>query len=192
MRRTLTDGDFGTEFWRQLATYRQSAWRWEQQPVYAITDEQASIDAFLSDHPEDPMADAYIAPWMHQVAEQTAAGKSIGRVRVLEQPPTDYQRWEIWLDSWNRAAGEEILYLSRRGRNQLAAVGPAVRSAPDADWWLFDAGTPDARLMIMHFDPRGVRVRVELADDPQLLAQATEWKGLAVLAARMETMGLAA
>jgi hypothetical protein len=34
-------------------------------------------------------------------------------VRVVETPPTDYQRWMRWMDRWNRAAGEDIKYLSR-------------------------------------------------------------------------------
>lgn len=168
MRRILTDGDFGTEFWQQLATYRNSAWRWENQPVYEITDEAASIDAFLANRPADPMDDPYLAPWMRQVSEQTAAGKAIGRVRVLEEPPTDYQRWELWLDAWNTAAGEEIQYLTRTQARRLADHAPFG----DADWWLFD----DARVMIMHFDARGRRIRVELSDEPEDVAAAIAFR----------------
>jgi hypothetical protein len=161
MRRTLTDGDFGTEFWQQLATYRRSAWRWENQPVYEITDERASVDAFLAGHPADPMDDPYLGAWMRQVAEQTAAGKVIGRVRVLEEPPTDYQRWERWLDRWNTGAGERIDYLTR---SQAGTLG--VPPFGSCDWWLFD----DQRLMLMYFDHAGVRVGVELTDDPRDVA----------------------
>jgi hypothetical protein len=113
MRRTLTDGDFSGEFWQQLAGYRHTAWRWESQPIYTIGAEAENVGAFLAEAPADPMADPYLAPWMHQVAEQVATGRLIGRVRVLEEPPTDYQRWELWLDRWNTDAGERIDYLTR-------------------------------------------------------------------------------
>ena len=175
MRRTLTDGDFGTEFWQQLATYRRTAWRWENQPVYEITDEQASVDAFLAGRPADPMGVPYLAPWMRQVAEQTAAGKAIGRVRVLEEPPTDYQRWERWLDRWNTAAGEQIDYLTR---SQAAALGEPPFGA--CDWWLFD----NQRVMLMRFSPAGVRISVELTDDPQDVAAGRQFQYRALELAR--------
>jgi hypothetical protein len=168
MRRILTDGDFGTEFWQQLATYQRTAWRWENQPLYEITDERASVEAFLAGRPLDPMEDPYLAPWMRQVAEQVAAGKVIGRVRVLEEPPTDYQCWELWLDAWNTAAGEEIEYLTRTQARQLAEHAPFG----DTDWWLFDS----ARVMIMYFDAKGRRVKVELTDEPQDVADAVEFQ----------------
>ncbi|RZU46533.1 hypothetical protein EV385_6607 [Krasilnikovia cinnamomea] len=174
MRRTLTDGDFGTEFWQQLATYQHTAWRWENQAVYEITAEQASVDAFLAGHPSDPMEDPYLAPWMRQVAEQTAAGKVIGRVRVLEEPPTDYQRWERWLDTWNTAAGEHIEYLTRTQARQLAEHSPFGK----ADWWLFD----NARVMIMNFDANGRRIQVELTDEPEDVAAAIEFQRCAATA----------
>lgn len=167
MRRVLTDGDFGTEFWQQLAGYRRYAWRWENQPVYAITDERASVEAFLAGHPADPMEDPYLSPWMHQVAEQTVTGRRIGRVRVMEEPPTDYQRWELWLDRWNRGAGEQIEYLTR---SQAAALGTSPFG--DCDWWLFD----DERVMLMFFDATGYRCRVELTEDPADVLAARLWR----------------
>lgn len=167
MRRALTDGDFSTEFWQQLAGYQRSAWRWENQPVYAITDERASFEAFLAGHPADPMEDPYLSPWMHQVAEQTQSGRRIGRARVVEEPPTDYQRWELWLDRWNTGAGEEIDYLTR---SQAEALGTPPFG--DCDWWLFD----DARVMIMHFDEVGRRCRVELTDGLVDVLAAVLWQ----------------
>ncbi|SNY72790.1 DUF6879 family protein [Paractinoplanes atraurantiacus] len=168
MRRVLTDGGPGTEFWEAFETFQLSAWRWEQQPVYEITDEHASIEAFLAGRPSDPMKDPYLSPWMHQVAEQTAAGKPIGRVRVLEEPPTDYQRWELWLDAWNTAAGEKIQYLTRTQARGLAERAPFG----DTDWWLFDS----ARVVIMHFDSDGRRIKVELTDDPEDVAAASAFQ----------------
>lgn len=177
MRRDLTDGDFSGEFWDQLANFQRTAWRWENQPVYEIGPERANIEAFLAGTPHDPMADEYLAPWMHQVAAQTTARKQIGRVRVVEEPPTDYQRWERWLDRWNREAGEAILYLPRSYvRRHLQFMAPFEGT----DWWLFD----DARVMIMHFDAQGVRTRVELTDNRRDVTAAVEFSRLARIHAK--------
>jgi hypothetical protein len=179
MRRDLSDGDFAGEFWEQLAGYEQTAWRWECQPVYAITAEQDLIDAWRSDRPADPLADEYMGPWMRQVAEQTASGRQIGRVRVMEEPPTEYQRWELWLDRWNTAAGERIDYLTRSQARRLEAAHPSPFGS--ADWWFFDA----RRVMIMHFDAAGFRTRVELTDEPTDVFAAINFRHHAVTAARL-------
>lgn len=177
MRRDLTDGDFAGEFWDQLAGFQRTAWRWENQPFYEIGAELPNVDAFLAGHPADPMQNEYLAPWMRQVAAQTAAGKQIGRVRVIEEPPTEYQRWERWLDRWNTDAGEAIMYLPRSYvRQNLSAQEPF----PGTDWWLFD----DARVMIMHFDGAGQRVRVELTDDRHDVVRAIEFSRLARIHAK--------
>lgn len=175
MRRTLTDGDFRTEFWQQLAGFQHSAWRWENQPVYAIADERASVEAFLAGSPADPMQDPYLSPWMYQVAQQTAEGRRIGRVRVMEEPPTDYQRWELWLDAWNTGAGEQIGYLDR---SQAAQLGEPPFGL--CDWWLFDSD----RVMLMHFDSAGVRVSVELTQDPADVRAAVSFWAVALRLAR--------
>lgn len=176
MRRTLTDAGVGTEFWQAFETYEHSAWRWEQQPIYEITDERASIDALLAGHPLDPMEDPYLGPWMRQVALQTAQGKTIARVRVIEEPPTPYQQWERWLDRWNLRAGEVIEYLPRSAMREL---GPPPFE-PDSDWWLFD----DERLMLLHFDEAGRRVRVELLVDEPENEMALRWREKVIAAAR--------
>lgn len=163
MRRAITSQYPDGEFWQLLAGYQRTAWRWENQPVYAVTDEQSSVAAYLAGQPENPMDSPYLGPWMHQVAEQVRGGKKIGRVRVLEEPATDYQNWELWLDPWNTRAGEQIGYLTR---SQAQALGPAPFG--DADWWLFD----EQRVVIMHYDDAGHWIKVELSEDPEEVAAA--------------------
>jgi hypothetical protein len=177
MRRTLTDGETTGEFWDQLACYEHTALRWEAQRWYEIGAEDENLSHFLAGTPRDPMADEFLAPWMLQVAAQTRAGKRIGRLRVIEEPPTDYQRWELWLDRWNTEAGEEIEYLprsyaERRLRDHLPFG--------DTDWWLFD----NARVMIMHFDGRGRRIKVELSEERADVQAAIEFFWLARSEAR--------
>lgn len=176
MRRTLTDDGASSEFEEQFRTIQRSAWRWEQQPVYEIFDEDVQVDAFLAGNPLDPMQDRYIGPWLRQVAALSVAGRTIARVRVFEEPPTDYQRWEQWIGRWNAEAGEVIEYLTR---SQADGLGPPP-FAPKSDWWLFD----EERLMIMSFDDQGVRIGVDLLVEEPEIELANQWRKKVIIAVR--------
>jgi hypothetical protein len=178
MRRVLTDGGPGTEFWQEFETFKRSAWRWEQQPAYYIGYEHEQFDKFLAGRPEPPTENADLGDWMRQVARHVAEGKTYGRVRVVEMPPTDYQRWMQWMDWWNRTAGEDIRYLSRNYARKSGII-PAI--GPD-DWWLFD----NKRLVVMHHDAEGRRIRVEAFEGEPEVARARKWRRRAVAASIKE------
>lgn len=165
MRRPLPDD----EFEERLSTIRRSAWRWEQQPAYFIGDEQPLLDAFLAGHPEPPQRAASMREWAAMIRRNTDAGLRYARVRVVEEPPTDYQRWMMWITPWCAAAGEQIDYLSRP---QLAGLPPAPFGS--ADWWLLD----DAAVATQPFDATGRRLPGELVDDPEAVAAARLWRHL--------------
>ena len=118
---------------------------------------------------------------MRQVATHVAEGKTYGRVRVVETPPTDYQRWMQWMDRWNRAAGEDIRYLSRNYARRSGII-PAIGSD---DWWLFD----NKRLVVMRHDASGRRIGVEAFEGEPEVAQARKWRRRAIAAAMSETAG---
>lgn len=177
MRRTLTDGFPGCEFEQMLASFAQSAWRFEAQPAYWVGYERKQFDLFLAGEPEPADRNADFAAWFTQIAGQVADGKTIGRVRIVEEPPTDYQRWMLWMDRWNTEAGETIQYLTR---NAARAAGLPVDDG--RDWWLFD----DRRLMVMYFDDEHRRVRVELLEGEPEVEQALEWRRIAIEAATAE------
>lgn len=177
MRKVIDDA----EFWRQLAGFKRSAWRFEQQPSYDIGYEQDQFAAFLAGRPVPPTDNPELRAWMKQIADQVTAGKTVGRVRIVDDPLTDYQRWLRWMDRWNIEAGETIDYLSRRRAHDVGLLPAAGR----ADWWFLD----DERLMLMHFNERGVRFKVELVDDPLAVAGARKWRDLAILAARDAPIG---
>lgn len=178
MRKILTDGGPGTEFWAEFTSFERSAWRWEQQPEYWMGYERTQFDLFLEGRPEPPTANQDLGEWMAQVAKHTAEGKTYGRVRVLDVPPTDYQRWMRWMDRWNREAGEDIRYLSR-GWAQAAGIIPAIGSD---DWWLFD----DRRLVLMRHDDQGRRIQVEVFEGEPEVEQALRWRERAIAAAVAE------
>lgn len=171
MRTTIPDD----EFRHQLASFERSAWRWESQPAYDVTYEQEQFDRFLAGHPEPPTENKELGDWMAQIRRLTDEGKTVGRVRVVETPPTPYQRWMRWMDRWNREAGETIQYLTRSAA-QKEGIIPGIGAH---DWWLFD----DRRLLLMHHDEHGKPVRYELLEGEPEVEQAIIWRGRAVAAA---------
>ena len=96
----------GDEFGELLRTFQRSAFRLEVQPFYAIGEEQPEFERFLAGSPRPPTEISWWNAWLGQVAGLTRQGKTVTRVRVLDEPPTDYQRWMLWADPWYAEAGE--------------------------------------------------------------------------------------
>lgn len=128
--------------------------RFEQQPAYRIGDEAPVLADFLRGVMTPPTEAPSLADWDQRVRALCARGVSIERVRIVERPPTDYQRWLRWAGQWNTAAGERIDYLERpEVEGPLRLLQPFGR----ADWWLID----DERAVVLHFDEAGRRYRVD-------------------------------
>ncbi len=159
------------EFFALLAAVGASALRLELQPAYDEPGERATVARFLAGAPQVPTEVESLAAWFAFVAGMTATGRAIRRVRVHEDPPTEYQSWERWIGAWNTQAGEDIRYLTRHAALDIGLL-PA---AGMLDWWLLD----DAALIVMAFDPTGRRIRTELIDDSERVDQARSWWAMA-------------
>jgi hypothetical protein len=164
MGQRLTSEDFN----RLVRYFEHEAFRLEAQPAYLVDDEREPFRAFLRGEPLTPTNLPYFRAWYDQITAATQAGRRIARVRIVDDPPTDYQRWEAWVGTWNTTAGENIRYLPR-GRARTLGL-------PDDDWWLFDS----TRLAVMRFDPNGRPLGGEIVDDPEVVAQHCAWRDLAV------------
>lgn len=164
----ITDDEFGAF----LRSFDTTAFRLELQPAYSEPTEHATVSRFLAGDPQLPTEVPELNDWFKQVRGLTAAGKTISRVRVHEDPPTDYQRWERWIGKWNTEAGEQITYLTRQQAHDIGLLP----GAGDTDWWLLD----DAILILMRFAPDGTRTSTELHTDPQMVTRARAWRDLAV------------
>jgi hypothetical protein len=88
MTTAITEEEFGD----LLRTIGSSAFRLETLDAYALDYERADFELFLAGRPEPPPWQE----WLDQVAAQTREGKTVSRVRILAEPPTDYQRWMLW------------------------------------------------------------------------------------------------
>lgn len=164
MRTPITQAEFS----RQLAEFQHSAYRFEAQPTYKLGYEQTEFTRFLEGSPVPPPDVAWWRPWLEQITALTEEGKTVSRVRVLEVPPTPYQRWELWAASWHAEAGEDIRYLTRP---QAHGLGLPLK----ADWWLLD----DERLIVIHYTSSGAVKDKELVTDKGLVALHSEWRSLA-------------
>ncbi|WP_435285881.1 DUF6879 family protein [Streptomyces bacillaris] len=93
-------------------------------------------------------------PWNVNVREKAAQGAVFSRIRIVDDPPTEGQRFLMATAGGNVEAGEDIRVLSR-------AVAQSV-SLPDHDFWLFDSCT----LVRMHIDDTDTTIGVEVTEDP--------------------------
>jgi hypothetical protein len=163
---TLITQDESTEMFR---TFRESAFHLETREFYAMTYERDAFQRFLDGHPLPPSALPWWQAWLDEMQELALQGKRIERVRVLSEPPSDYQRWELWGTSWHVAVGEEIRYMPRRRAQQIGLP-------LDYDWWLFD----DEQLIITRFSDAGEIAQKSLITDPGIIARHRAWRDLAV------------
>lgn len=157
------------EFADLLSTYRHTAFRFEAQPSYAIGEERAELDRFLAGSPLRPSEVPWRRAYLDRIAGQAQTGKRRTRVRVFDEPPTDYQRWLIWTTRWYTAAGEDIRYLPR---SQAERIGLPL----EADWWLLD----DRLVIFMRFTSAGEMAGDELITDPDAIAFYRTWRDAAI------------
>jgi hypothetical protein len=169
--RELTMGEQLTadDFNRLFRYFKHTAFRMEVQPVYAVTEERESVEEFLAGEPRPVTEFPFYAAWLDQIRTLTSEGKRIERVRILTEPPTDYQRWEIWSGQFNAAAGEVIRYLPRQ---RATEIGLPVAD----DWWMFDS----ERVARMRFGQAGEPLGGEIVSDPDVVAQHRAWWNIAV------------
>jgi hypothetical protein len=138
---------------RYFHNFERSAWRLEVQPTYTMPNEQASIALFRGG---EPKPETHNVKWHETVRANLAAGKTMGRVRVVSRPLTDYQRYQLaWGIPGNVAAGEDIRILD---------LSTAEVDLPEQDFWLFD----DTTVVHLNFRPDGTLIDRELVEDPDL------------------------
>jgi hypothetical protein len=143
-----------SEFEKLFDRFSVSAWRLEIQGEYHEPEEREPLRRFLAGEPDDL---AWMDDWFTWIRDITAAGKRIGRTRVLTDPLTDYQHFELGvLTPPAVLAGEDIRVLSERQARELCL--------PRQDFWLFDGEL----VAVIRFGQDGV-VGAELVDEPGLV-----------------------
>ena len=103
------------------------------------------------------------------IRQHVAAGRRLTRVHVINEPLSDYIRFELNIYAPNVHAGEDV---------QLIPV-PRDRwrvGVPRHDYWLFD----DQRLWLMDYDAGGAFQAARRIDDPAVIEQHRHWRDTAL------------
>lgn len=159
--RDVADPAFG----RLFTDVRRSWFRLETLQRYDVEYEHDDLARFLRGEPVTTTP----GPWQAMIREHVAAGHDLVRVHVIEEPLTDYLRYELHAYSPNVEAGEDV---------RLIPVGRGgwPTGVPRHDYWLLD----DERLWLMDYDPRGTFEAARLVDDRVTVARHRRWRDTAL------------
>ncbi|MFI7324144.1 DUF6879 family protein [Streptomyces rubiginosohelvolus] len=148
------------EFEDLFRTFSHSAWRLETRRRYASDEATDTYREFVeTGGVEWDESD----PYCELIRSQTAQGKRVERVRIVDQPPTTGQLYLLNNAKRNRRLGEDIRNLWRADADRL--------QLPSEDFWLFDSRFA-ARL---RFDDGDQLVDVELITEP---AEIVRYSGM--------------
>ncbi|MDT0410458.1 MULTISPECIES: DUF6879 family protein [Streptomyces] len=144
--------------------FEEEAWRLETRKGYASDRSSSSWNRFSAgaEFGYDPNR-----PWHATVRAATRAGKRFARVRLVDSPPTEGQRFLLATGLGNVAAGEDIRNLWRADAEGLGL--------PAEDFWLFDSRLV-ARFV---FDEDDVTLGVILSEDTNEVAAACRARDVA-------------
>ena len=95
------------------------------------------------------------SPWLARVAATTSAGKRWQRAHVVDQPLSDYMRYEMVVYAENVGAGEDVRIVDRAAHPTLSLL--------TEDFWLFDSDdrTGQEHAVFLEFDDGGYPIRYE-------------------------------
>ncbi|MDT9693636.1 hypothetical protein Q5762_36025 [Streptomyces sp. P9(2023)] len=139
------------EFENLFRTFKHSAWRLETRRRFASDESTDTYRQFVATgtaewDTEDPYCDL--------IRSQTAQGKRVERVRIVDNPPTTGQLYLLDNAKRNSGLGEDIRNLWRTDADRL--------QLPSEDFWLFDSRLAAT----LRFDEDDNLVDVELITEP--------------------------
>jgi hypothetical protein len=154
--RTLAFPEFDALF----DEFTTSVTRLEALPLYAVGGaEQERIDAHRGCRPR-PLRNVLTDPWLARIAITTLiGGRRWSRFRVMDDPLTDYQHYQLASYRESQAVGERV-QIARRP--DIGDAGP--------DFWLFD----ERLVVLMHYRTDGRLDRRELRDEPAVVADCSQ------------------
>lgn len=157
---SLTDERFSSLF----RDFKQTAYRLESLQRYNVDYEKVPFQDFLEGH------DRYTHPeqleWVNLIKQNIEAGKTMSRVHIVEEPLSDYMRFEmLWPYKDSTAAGESINILPVKRGSWPADV-------PRQDYWLFDA----RQVVVMQYQEDGSFVSAGFLENPEDIVQYNVWR----------------
>jgi hypothetical protein len=165
----FTDLD-SPEFQALFEDIKESWFRLETLQVYAVDYERTGFNDFMRTGRLDRQPYGRYGRWQQMLRRHADAGRRIQRVHVIEEPLTDYLRYELAAYQFNAAAGEEI---------RLIAVSPKAwpTGVPRAtDFWLFD----DHEVWDMEYNDAGDFLCARRSTSEAYLEQCRQWRDAAM------------
>jgi hypothetical protein len=129
-----------------LASFRASAFRLECRQHYDNPAEREWFARYLQTG-EVPAFTPDNDAWCKLVAEARAAGKAVQRVHLVQEPPSDYVRFELACQRASLDAGGDIRVIAFRD----AEARPLGDHGHRGDFWLFD----DQTVVELDYDQEG-------------------------------------
>lgn len=148
-----------------------SIFRLETLPAYDVDEEADRIAQWRAGQPR-PEQSVRTSEWLREIAASTLAGVRWERVRVVDDPLTEYQRYQLPALVEMQTAGCSVGVVERR-----AYTG--TWHAPIVDFWLFDGGTDRAAAVEMVYTDSGRYVGARRADPGGIARDADLWRTMA-------------
>lgn len=152
------------DFKEPFLAFTKSAFRLETLPEYRVEYEEAMIADYLAGK-EVEYENEEVNWWLDLVRDRTTSGMTMSRVHVVNEPLTDYLRFELGVAyPKTSAAGEEIRLISDNDFDDLCdedEFDVAFNRWGALDFWLFD----DSRLFIMDYADDGTWLAVNESFD---------------------------
>ncbi|GGZ76293.1 DUF6879 family protein [Streptomyces bluensis] len=144
------------EFNGLFTKFEHTAWRLETRRRYASDEASDRWRRFIETGTvgENSASGPAFSWWTENIRAQTAQGKRIERVRIVDQPATVGQRYLLDSARWNIGVGEDI-------RNMWRADADRLR-LPAEDFWLFDSRL----IALLRFDDDDQLTHVDLITEP--------------------------
>lgn len=151
-------------------TFTDSLFRLETLPDYPTSEYDERQRAFRDGRllPPPPVK----VEWLTLVRNRTAHGRRIHRVHVLDQPLSDYLRYELAVYRENVAAGEDVRIADHDRHPDLADLRQ--------DFLLIDGDTGHAAVVWFHHSPTGQLLGHRLSRDPGDISHCRRQRDLAL------------
>lgn len=154
-----------------FAQFTHSAVRLETLQTYSVPGEAERIAAWKAGRPR-PERSVRTNGYLREVAEHVIAGRQRARIRIVDEPLSEYVRYQITGYLESQAAGEEIEIAVRQGANTRAMID---LGALTDDFWLFDQNYSTARAILMRYDGNGQLTGMQAATYTEVNACRQAW-----------------
>ncbi|MFJ4828377.1 DUF6879 family protein [Streptomyces sp. NPDC088747] len=144
------------QFARLFENFEHSAWHLETRGRYAVDEATDTYAQFARG--EAPAWDLD-TPWSRTIRAKVTDGATVGRVRIVDTPPTAGQLYLLAHAQKNAALGEDVRSIWRTDARQA--------NLPDEDFWIFDSHI----VAICIFDSDDNMTGAELITEPALVNQ---------------------